>query len=141
MRYVWFGLTETAAIAAVSINKIPNVAATLREGACALSRDLSEMAQFYAFTPWMRLRYVILPKPAPFFAAAARTGLALVWKIVLVVERLGRLNAVGFQIHTHFQLFDVAAVLACALGFMLIIQVIEWRAIGPMTRAAGRWRR
>jgi ABC-type nitrate/sulfonate/bicarbonate transport system ATPase subunit len=42
--YVWFGLTELAAVTAVAINKIPNVAATLREGGRALSTDLAEMA-------------------------------------------------------------------------------------------------
>ena len=45
--YVWFGLTEVAAITAVAINKIPNVAVTVREGARSLSRDLSEMAVMY----------------------------------------------------------------------------------------------
>src|SRR5690554_5690730 len=31
--YVWFGLVEVAAVMAVVINKIPNVAVTMREGA------------------------------------------------------------------------------------------------------------
>ncbi len=31
--YVWFGLTEVAAVTAVAVNKIPNVAVTMREGA------------------------------------------------------------------------------------------------------------
>jgi NitT/TauT family transport system permease protein len=35
--YVWFGLIEAAAIAAVAINKIPTVIVTVREGARALS--------------------------------------------------------------------------------------------------------
>ena len=40
LAYVWFGLIEAAAIAAVAVNKIPNVAVTLREGARALDKDL-----------------------------------------------------------------------------------------------------
>ena len=36
--YIWFGLTEVAAITAVAINKIPNVAVTMREGARSLSK-------------------------------------------------------------------------------------------------------
>ena len=32
LSYVWFGLTELAAIIAVSLNKIPNVIVTIREG-------------------------------------------------------------------------------------------------------------
>ena len=36
--YIWFGLNETAAMLAVAINKIPNTAVTLREGARARPR-------------------------------------------------------------------------------------------------------
>ena len=139
--YVWFGLIESAAVAAVAINKIPNVAVTLREGAASLSRDLAEMAAVYGFGRWKTLRHVILPQLAPFFAAAARSGLALVWKIVLVVELLGRPNGVGFELQTAFQLFDVATILAYALAFGFIVQAIELGIIQPWEQAANRWRR
>lgn len=141
LAYVWFGLNESAAILAVAINKIPNVAVTLREGATALSRDLAEMARIYRFGRWKTLRHVILPQLAPFFAAAARSGLALVWKIVLVVELLGRPNGVGFELQSSFQLFDVATILAYALAFGMIVQAIELGLIQPWERAANRWRR
>ena len=139
--YVWFGLTEAAAITAVSINKIPNVAVTMREGATALSRDLDEMARLYRFGRWKTLRHVTLPQLVPFFAASARSGLALTWKIVLVVELLGRSNGVGFELQTAFQLFDVATVLAYALAFTVVIQLIELGIMQPWERRAGGWRR
>lgn len=139
--YVWFGLIESAAVAAVAINKIPNVAVTLREGAASLNRDLGEMAAIYKFGRWKTLRHVVLPQLAPYFAAAARSGLALVWKIVLVVELLGRPNGVGFELQTSFQLFDVATILAYALAFGMIVQTIELGVIQPWERAANRWRR
>ncbi|MFK8252149.1 ABC transporter permease [Ancylobacter terrae] len=139
--YVWFGLTEAAAITAVSINKIPNVAITLREGAAALSRDLDEMAKAFRFGPVKTLRHVVLPQLAPFFAAAARSGLALTWKIVLVVELLGRSNGVGFELQNAFQLFDVAMVLAYALAFTAVVQLIEIGVVQPWERHANRWRR
>ncbi|MCK0196273.1 ABC transporter permease [Ancylobacter sp. 6x-1] len=139
--YVWFGLTEAAAITAVAINKIPNVAVTLREGAASLSRDLDEMAQVFRFGPLRTLRHVVLPQLSPFFAAAARSGLALTWKIVLVVELLGRSNGVGFELQTAFQLFDVATVLAYALAFTVVVQIIELALIEPWERRANRWRR
>ena len=139
--YVWFGLVETAAIAAVAINKIPNVAVTVREGTRALSRDLAEMAQVYEL-PWgARMRHVVLPQLAPFFAVAARNGLALVWKIVLVVELLGRPNGVGYQLYVYFQQFDVATILAYAFGFILVVQAIETLVLEPWERSAARWRR
>lgn len=139
--YVWFGLTETAAVIAVAINKIPNVAVQLREGARSLSKDYGEMALIYRFGWWRTLRHVTLPQLAPFFAAAARSGLALVWKIVLVVELLGRPNGVGYQLNIAFSLFDVATILAYALAFIAVVQVIEMVVLQPLETRANRWRR
>ncbi|WP_425353849.1 ABC transporter permease [Ancylobacter gelatini] len=139
--YVWFGLTEAAAITAVAVNKIPNVAVTMREGAAALSRDLDEMARVFAVPRARALRHVVLPQLAPFFTASARSGLALTWKIVLVVELLGRSNGVGFELQTAFQMFDVPMVLAYALAFTAVVQVIEIALIQPLERRANRWRR
>lgn len=138
--YVWFGLNEAAAIAAVAINKIPNVAVTLREGARALSPALDEMAQVYRFSRRDVLLHVHLPQLAPYFAAAARSGLALVWKIVLVVELLGLSSGVGFVLHSLFQLFDVEGILAYAFSFIAVILFIEAALLQPWQRAANRWR-
>ncbi len=139
--YLWFGLTEAAAVAAVAVNKIPNVAVTLREGARALDRELAEMARLYRFGPAATLHHVILPQLAPFTAAAARSGIALIWKIVLVVELLGRSNGVGFQIHLYFQLFDIGRIFVYAIAFILVMQVVELGILQPWERHASRWRR
>jgi NitT/TauT family transport system permease protein len=139
--YIWFGLNETAAVLAVAINKIPNAAVTLREGARAVERDYHEMAQVYAFGPWRTFRHVTLPQLMPYMAAAARSGLALVWKIVLVVELLGRSSGVGFQLYTYFQLFDVAGILAYAIAFIAVVQLIELAVLQPWEAAVNRWRR
>jgi NitT/TauT family transport system permease protein len=139
--YIWFGLNETAAVTAVAINKIPNVAVTLREGARAIDRDLLEMASVYRFGRWRTIRHVILPQLAPYFMGAVRSGLALVWKIVLVVELLGRSSGVGFAINTAFQLFDVPTILAYALAFTVVVQAIELLILQPWERGLNQWRR
>lgn len=140
LAYIWIGLTEAAAITAVALNKIPNVAVTIREGARALDPALLEMAKVFGIPTHRRLRYVILPQLAPYGLAAARSGLALIWKIVLVVELLGRSNGVGFQIALYFQLFDVTHILAYALAFIVIVQAIEWGLIQPLEARMQRWR-
>jgi NitT/TauT family transport system permease protein len=140
LAYVWFGLTEAAAIGAVAVNKIPNTAVTLREGARALDRSYSDMAASFHVGRWRTLRHVIMPQLYPYVFAAARSGLALVWKIVLIVELLGRSNGVGFEIQLYFQQFDVTRILAYSIAFMIVIQVIEWTIFQPLERRAGRWR-
>jgi len=140
LAYVWAGLTETAAIAAVALNKLPIATVTVREGARSLDRGLDEMAQVFRMGPWVRMRHVVLPQLAPYLAAAARSGLSLVWKIVLIVELLGRPNGVGFEIGTAFQLFDVTRILAYALAFVAVMLVIETFLVQPLERHVTRWR-
>ena len=139
--YVWFGLTEVAAILAVTINKVPTIAAIVREGTRALDRPLFEMTQVFDVKPTRVLTRVILPQLAPSLMAAARAGLALTWKIVLVVELLGRPNGVGFQIRTFFNYFDIASILAYSLVFIAAVIAIEAFLLQPLDRRLGRWRR
>ncbi len=139
--YVWFGLTEAAAIAAVTLNKLPTTAVTLREGARALDPQLLEMAAIFRLPRARVLRHIVLPQLAPYFFAAARAGLALIWKVVLVVELLGRSSGVGFQIEVDFQQFDVAGILAYTLAFALVVLALEWGLLQPLERRALRWRR
>jgi NitT/TauT family transport system permease protein len=138
--YVWFGLNETAAIAAVALNKLPTTVVTMREGARALDPALAEMARSFQMSRLRTLRHLIVPQLVPYLFAAARSGLALIWKIVLVVELLGRSNGIGFQIQIYFQLFDVTLILAYTLAFILVAQMIEWVAVQPLERWASQWR-
>jgi NitT/TauT family transport system permease protein len=140
LAYVWAGLNETAAITAVVLNKLPNATITVREGARSFDRSLDEMAQVFRMSFWVRLRHVLVPQLAPYLAAAARSGLSLVWKIVLIVELLGRPNGVGFEIGTAFQLFDVTRILAYAIAFVLVMLAIETFLVQPIERHVSRWR-
>ncbi|WP_395664867.1 ABC transporter permease [Methylocella sp.] len=141
LAYIWIGLNEVAAVGAVALNKLPTTAATLREGARALDRSLDEVALIYHMPLKVRVFDILLPQLGPYLAAATRSGLSLVWKIVLVVELLGRSNGVGFEIGVAFQLFDVARLLGYALPFVMIMLAIETFVVQPLERRATRWRK
>jgi NitT/TauT family transport system permease protein len=138
--YVWFGLTEAAAILAVSVNKIPTVAVIVREGARAIDRELMQVAEAFEL-PWGRafLR-VYLPQLFPHLMASARSGLALIWKIVLVVELIGRSNGVGFKLGIFFQYFDIVSILAYSIVFIVIVLAVEMTLLRPLERRLSRWR-
>lgn len=140
LAYIWFGLNEASAIGAVALSKIPNVVVTMREGARALDPAYSELARVYRFSRMDRFVHVIMPQLHPFLAGAARSGVSLIWKIVLVVELLGRSNGVGFQIHLHFQMFDVAAILAYTISFAAVMLAVELLVLQPYERSVNRWR-
>ena len=139
--YLWIGLNEVAAITAVALNKTAMVAVSLREGMHALDPKVREMAQVFSMKPLKQLRFVVLPQLWPYIAASIRNGLAIIWKIVLVVEFLGRSNGIGFQIHLYFQLFETAYVIAYALSFVSFMLLLEVTLIRGIETHATRWRR
>ena len=139
--YIWIGLNETAAILAVAANKLPNVIVVMREGARALDPELDEMAKAFKFSWITRIRHVVIPQLAPYLAASSRSGLSIVWKIVLVVELIGRPNGVGFVLGSAFSLFDMAKILSYAISFIALMLVIESLLVQPLERRAIRWRR
>jgi NitT/TauT family transport system permease protein len=140
LAYVWIGLNEIAAIGAVALNKLPNAIVAMREGAKALDPQYDELAEVFALPAWTRLRHILAPQLAPYFAASARSGLSLVWKIVLVVELMGRSNGIGFQMNVAFQLFDMTMLLAYALPFVGVMLAIEFLLVQPFERRVSRWR-
>ena len=98
------------------------------------------MAKSYQFGQFKTLRHVILPQLHPFLMSATRSGIALIWKIILMVELLGRSNGMGYQLHLFFQWFDIASILAYTIAFVGVIQLIEFALLKPIDNIAKRWR-
>jgi len=137
--YIWLGLNDVALVTAVVVSKAPLVITTVRQGVRALRSEFDEVANALVLPFNARLRFVLLPQLAPYLLAAARNGLALVWKLVLVFEVLGSSDGVGFRIAILFQNFDVAAILAYAVTFTAIVLVLEAAVIAPLERHLLRW--
>ncbi|MES9992793.1 MAG: ABC transporter permease subunit [Candidatus Thiodiazotropha sp.] len=138
--YVWFGLVEAAAVTAVAINKMPLVAVTVREGVRAIDHQLLQVGEVFKVPLLRRLVHIYMPQLYPYLMAAARSGLSLIWKIVLVVELLGRSDGVGFQLNTFFQFFDITSILAYTLAFVFVIYSIESLLMRPLENYLTRWR-
>ena len=138
--YVWFGLNELAAIIAVSLNKIPMVAVIMREGARSIEKDYVEVGKFYKIDNKKFFFKVIFPQLYPYLLSSARSGLSLIWKIVLVVELLGRSNGVGFKLYGFFQFFDISGILAYTLAFVLLILLVEFFIVRPFEKQISVWR-
>lgn len=141
LAYIWVGLNEGAAVLAVVLNKLPNVAVILREGARGLDPQLEEMARAYRFDRRTWIAHVLVPQLQPFVVAAARSGLSLSWKIVLVIELLGRPNGVGFAINFYFvQSLNVAAIVGYSIVFMSVMIAIDILILQRLEAHVRRWR-
>lgn len=138
--YIWLGLNDVALILAVVINKVPLVIATVREGVRSFSRDYDELATVLRLSAWQRFRRIFWPQLMPYLLAAARTGLSLIWKIVLVFEVLGSDGGIGYRIAVMFQFFDIAGILAYTASFILVVLAFEYGVLRPLERRLLAWR-
>lgn len=138
--YIWLGLTEFALVLAVVLNKAPLVIVTVREGVRSFSRDFEELGRAFRMPLHRRLRLIFVPQLMPFVLAAARTGLSLIWKIVLVFEVLGSDGGVGYRVAVLFQFFDMEGILAYTTAFILVVLAIEYGVMRPFERRILRWR-
>ena len=138
--YIWLGLTEFALIIAVIVNKVPLVITTIREGVRSFSPEYDELGRAFRMPFGRRLKLIFVPQLTPYVLAAARTGLALIWKIVLVFEVLGSDGGVGFRINTLFQFFDMKGILAYTTALILVVLVFEYWVMRPLEHYVLRWR-
>jgi NitT/TauT family transport system permease protein len=139
--YIWLGLSEFALVLAVVINKTPLVITTIREGVRSFLPEYEELGAVFRMPLGRRLRLIHLPQLMPFVMTAARTGLALIWKIVLVFEVLGSDGGVGFRVSIFFQYFDMAGILAYTTVFVAMAMAFEHGLLRRVERRVVRWRK
>ena len=138
--YIWFGLTDFSAILAVIINKVPIIIVNIREGIKSMDKKYLDLAKIYEIPKKDIIRKIYLPQIYPYLMATTRLTISLVWKIVLVVELLGRSDGVGFQIALFFQDFDITSIFAYSFAFIFIVILIEKIFLNPIEVKMRRWR-
>lgn len=138
--FIWFRTTEWSAILAVVLAKFPNNTVIIRDGVRAFDPGLDDISAVYRFTLARRFRHIFLPQATPFIVAAARSGIGIVWKIVLVVELFGLSSGVGFEIAKYFGLFEVREIIGYSVAFSLVMLAIEVLVLQPLDTYARRWR-
>lgn len=139
--YLWLGLNDTAAVVAAALIVTPSATFNVIQGVRAIDPGLSEMARAFRVSKRDIIFRVLLPQTLPYLFAAARTGLALTWKIVIFVELMGRSSGVGYRIQYFYSLFNMERVLASALPFMVVMLLVELVIIRRLEAHLFRWRR
>lgn len=138
--YIWFGLTDFSAILAVIINKVPIIIVNIREGVKSMDKKYLQLALVYSLSSKDIIKNIYLPQIYPYIMATTRLTISLVWKIVLVVELLGRSDGVGFQIAMFFQDFDITSIFAYSFAFIFIVILIEKMILNPIENRVKKWR-
>jgi NitT/TauT family transport system permease protein len=135
-----FGLNELTPYFAVAVTIFPMLVINIWAGVKTLDKELMDMSHVFHFSPAMKISQVIIPQLVPNIFAATRYGLGLAWKVVVVVEMFGTSNGVGYQVMKAYQVFDMKAVIAWTLTFVIAMIVIEYGIISLLERQVMSWR-
>ncbi len=135
-----FGINEIAPYFAVAVTIFPMLVINIWAGVKALDKELIDMSHVFRFSPWMKISQVIIPQLVPNIFAATRYGLGLAWKVVVVVEMFGTSNGVGYQVMKAYQIFDMEAVIAWTLTFVVAMILIEYGMINLLEKRLTNWR-
>lgn len=137
---IWFGLAELTAYVSVFLLATPMIVFNFWQGTKSIDQDLIKMGTVFE-AGWPRIaRHIILPSLLPHLLAAARFGLALSWKIVVIVELLGLTSGIGYMINNEFQLYSIVGVMAWTLNFTIVMMCIEFGLIKTLERRVTKWR-
>ncbi|WP_256546291.1 ABC transporter permease [Halobellus inordinatus] len=137
---IWFGLSELAAYFSVFFLATPMIVFNFWQGTKSIDEDLIRMGRSFEVSRLSLVRNVVLPSLLPHLLAAARFGLAISWKIVVIVELLGLTSGIGFMINRQFQLYSVVGVFAWTLEFTLVMMAIEFGLLKTIEKRVTKWR-
>ncbi|MGI5220716.1 ABC transporter permease [Nocardia sp. CA-290969] len=138
---IWFGISVVNPILAVALAAAPALIVNITQGVREVDPQLHEMAHVYRFSGWTRLRRIWLPALAPSLFTGARLGIAMSWKVIVLVEIFGLASGVGYQLNLEFSNHNVAGVLAWTVAFALVMTAIEYGILQTLERRAARWRK
>lgn len=138
--YIWFGLSDFSAILAVIINKVPIIIVNIREGVKAIDKKYLDLAKIYDIQKDEVIKKIYLPQIYPYIMATTRLTISLIWKIVLVVELLGRSDGIGFKIAIFFQDFDITSIFAYSFAFIFLVVLVEKLFLNPIDKKIKKWR-
>lgn len=135
-----FGLSETSALLALVIITAPFVANIVFENAAAVPRGLVQMGSAYRFGTKAELQQIIVPYLVPALLSAARLGLQLSWKMVVVMEAIARPDGIGERLSFFYQVLQPDRMVAYTLIFSLLLGLFETGVFRPISRHVLRWR-
>lgn len=122
---IWIGAVRIPSFITLLI-VLPVIWTGLDVGFSKIDPQLKEVADVYRFSPWKRLRFLILPSLKPYFISSLRTSLGLAWKAGIAAEIIAMpLNSIGTEIGEAKLYIDTPAMFAWTLTVIILSLLIE----------------
>lgn len=134
------GIKESSLMVALIISLAPYIAVVTNAGMKALDMRLIEMSEVFHASRRQLWKDVILPQTVPALFAGLRTGFALSWKLVVVLEAIAASTGVGAAMLFSFRQLQAAEMVAWGLILAIFMWVVEVQGFRRVERRLSRWR-
>lgn len=134
------GPNELATVVALTFAVSPYVINFVRGAVAARDLSLDEMTKIYRIPRWQAFRVAVLPQLIPAVLTATRFSFAMSWKLIVIIEALGRSDGIGAGIVRAFRFLKMDQVVAYAVIFIVVMQLIERQVLVRIEKRLLRWR-
>jgi NitT/TauT family transport system permease protein len=135
------GIKESSLMIALIISLAPYIAVVTNAGMKALDLRLVDMSEVYHASRRQLWKDVILPQTVPALFGGLRTGFALSWKLVVVLEAVASDKGVGSAMLFSFRQLEAAEMVAWGAILAIFMVIIEVAGFRRVERRLYRWRR
>lgn len=133
---IFAGIDEALKIAAVSIAAAVPVAINVRKGVDNIAANLFDVTRVLGFSPWQRLRWLVLPAVVPSLFTGLRQAAMQAWLTLVFVELLASSEGIGYLMVWGRQLAQLDLVIvgmlligAVGLAIDLVLRTLEQRFV------------
>ena len=133
---LWMGSARVPSFITALI-VLPIIWTNLDVGYKTVDPALMEMTKVYRFSPWRRLRCLILPSVRPYFISSVRMSIGLAWKAGIAAEIITMpKNSIGTMIGEAKQYIETPVMFAWTLTVIVLSLLIEL-AVSLLLRRMG----
>ncbi|GED17292.1 ABC transporter permease [Aneurinibacillus migulanus] len=123
---LWLGVEGGAQIFVVTIALFPVFFFNSIQGIRQVPRDLLEMAEVFQVSRCKRIKDIVWPTLAPFWAAALTVNIGTGWKTVVMSELISGQTGIGAAMNTARIYLKTEEVMAWTLLVALLGMSLEW---------------
>lgn len=137
---LWFGIGEPPKILLIALAAALPLYVNVHAGVRQTDPQLVEVAEVLGYTPWQRLRHVVLPAAVPHTLVGVRLAVASAWLSLVVAEQINANAGIGFTIENardflRTDIVFVGLLIYAFVGLLMdsVVRLIErwmlrWRA-------------
>ena len=126
--------TEPAAVWVIFLAALWPVVINTAAGAGSVPTDQADVARVFRFSPYTRIREIVVPHAMPSIITGLRLSMGVAWMVIVAAEMLAASSGIGFYIWQSYNGQGLAYVLSAVIliGGTGVILDLAFQALGRL---------